>query len=641
MNAFRKLAKNIFFKVVLAIVGLSFVTFGISSFIIDMPNSWVLKVNGDKISLRAFEKALELDKTIIRSSKGTSEEVEKYLSSDRFKSEVANRLIRKTMIKKLGADIGAYGSKKIILKNVAEDKNFQDKDGKFDKEKFTNFLQNNGLNEEIYLNEVQAEVSAEMIFNSLSSVLPVNYKNFNEREEFNKEKRVVDLVSISKDDVKSIAKPTQNEIEDFYNNNKKEFVTAEFREVKIMEFDKKNLSSTPEISEQELQNYYNQNLKTSFTSQESRDYYHLMLDDEKLAQEFQQKILAFNNSANIKNEFAKMAKKLHKKSTKEIAIEKITKGTLPLEIADKINNLQVNQISEVVKSKIGYHVFLLHNINPEKQASFAEVKSEILQKISLQKQEKNYEEQIVKINEALVASKSLDEVANKFKLNIKKIAGAFNINGLNPQNKQLNEMQNYIDLAKNSFSLKINQPSKLFQNSTEKFYAIEIVKIEPARNLELAEVQDAISKDLIEKRKIAGLGKLVNEIYSEIEKSPTQLINIGYNKGLKVERSKEFPRLNFVDIGDAKMPIKNEIIDQIFEVKIGNVTKAVALSQDLYVIALVKESKLAKLSSQEEIEAKNKAVNEFAQDIIMEYNDYLAKKFPIEANTKFFQNKKS
>ena len=89
------------------------------------------------------------------------------------------------------------------------------------------------------------------------------------------------------------------------------------------------------------------------------------------------------------------------------------------------------------------------------------------------------------------------------------------------------------------------------------------------------------------------------------------------------------------------MPIKNEIIDEIFETKIGNVTKAVAITQDSYVIALVKDSKLAKLSSQEEIDAKNKAVNEFAQDIILEYNDYLAKKFPIEVNEKFFQNKKS
>lgn len=641
MNAFRKLAKNIFFKIILAIVGLSFVTFGISSFLIDMPNSWVLKVGGEKISLKAFEKALDLDKAIIRSNKGSSEEIEKYLNSEGFKSEVANRLIRKTIIKKIGSDIGAYGSKKIILKNVAEDKNFQDKDGKFDKEKFTNFLQNNGLNEDIYVNEVLGEVSAQMIFGSLTSILPVNYKNFNEREEFNKEKRVVDLISISKNDVKNFENPTQNDVAEFYNNNKKKFVTNEFREVKIVELDKKNLNLQSEVSNQEMEAYYNQNIKTLFTSAESRDYYHLMLDDEKLAQEFQQKIVTFNNSTNVKSEFAKMAKILHKKSLKDITIEKITKATLPLEIADKINNLQINQVSEVVKSKIGFHIFLLNNINPERQASFAEVKSEILQKISLQKQEKIVEEQIAKINDALLASKSLDEVANKFNLAIKKVDLSFNENGSSVEGKEVVQTKIYKDLVKNSFSLKINQPSKLFLNSDDKLYAIEVVKIHPARDLELTEVNDKIMQNLIEQRKIAGLGKLVKEAFLEIEKSPQMAVAISFNKGFKVEKNKEFQRLNFVDVGESKMPIKNEIIDEIFATKIGNLTKAVALTQDLYVIALVKNSKLSKLSAQEEIDAKNNAVNEFAQDIILEYNDYLAKKFPIKVNEKFFQSKNS
>ena len=641
MNAFRKLAKNIFFKIILAIVGVSFITFGISSFLVDMPNSWVLKVGGEKISLKAFERALELDRAIVRSNKGSSEEIEKYLNSERFKSEVANRLIRKTMIKKVGADIGAYGSKKIILRNVAEDKNFQDKDGKFDKEKFTKFLQNNGLNEEIYVNEVLGEVSAEMIFNSLSSVLPVNYKNFNEREEFNKEKRVVDLITISKNNVKNFEAPTQQDVTNFYNNNKKQFVTNEYREIKLLEMDKKNLNQNPEVSQQEMQAYYDQNLKTQFTTLESKDYYHLMLDDEKLAQEFQQKIISFNNSPNVKNEFAKIAKKLHNKTLKEITIEKISKSTLPLEIANKINDLQVNQISDVVKSKIGFHIFLLNNINPERQASFAEVQSEILKKVSLQKQEKAIEEQVVKINDALLASKSLDEVANKFNLMVKKVNLSFDQNGVSPQNKEVGEVQIYKDLAKNTFALKINQPSKLLQNSEDKFYAIEVIKIDISRDLELVEVKDKIMQDLIEQRKIAGLGKLVKAVFAEIEKAPQQAVNIGYNKGFKVDKNKEFQRLNFVDVGDSKMPIKNEIIDEIFEAKIGNVTKAVAITQDLYVIALVKDSKLAKLSSQEEIDAKNKAVNEFAQDIILEYNDYLAKKFPIEVNEKFFQNKKS
>ncbi|MFM6972606.1 MAG: hypothetical protein ACKOXJ_03190, partial [Alphaproteobacteria bacterium] len=152
---------------------------------------------------------------------------------------------------------------------------------------------------------------------------------------------------------------------------------------------------------------------------------------------------------------------------------------------------------------------MLNNINPERQATFAEVQPEILKKISMQKQEKAIEEQVVKLNEALLASKSLDEVATKFNLTVKKVNLSFDQNGVSQKNQEIGEVKIYKDLAKNTFALKLNQPSKLLQNSEDKFYAIEVIKIDPSRDLELVEVKDKIMQDLIEQRKIAGLGNLV------------------------------------------------------------------------------------------------------------------------------------
>jgi hypothetical protein len=83
---FRRLAKNIFFKIVLAIVGLSFVLFGISGFIAGIPNSWVLKIGPEKFSVNSFEKAVELDRKVIRSVKGSTPEIENYLNSENFKN---------------------------------------------------------------------------------------------------------------------------------------------------------------------------------------------------------------------------------------------------------------------------------------------------------------------------------------------------------------------------------------------------------------------------------------------------------------------------------------------------------------------------------------------------------------------------
>ena len=198
MNLFRRLAKNIFFKIVLSIVGLSFVLFGISDFITGMPNSWVLKIDNEKFSVNSFEKAVELDRKVIRSVKGSTPEIENYLNSEKFKSDVANRLTRKVLIQKISNEIGAFGSKKLILKTVAEDTNFQDKDGKFDHEKFSNFLKNNGLDEERYIQEVSNEVSAEMM------------KTLSERGQKEKDESQINLTDREKEILRLIAQEFSN-----------------------------------------------------------------------------------------------------------------------------------------------------------------------------------------------------------------------------------------------------------------------------------------------------------------------------------------------------------------------------------------------------------------------------------------------
>ena len=374
MEKFRRLAKNIFFKIVLAIVGLSFVLFGISGFITGMPNSWVLKIANEKFSANSFEKALEVDRKIIRSVKGSTPEIEEYLYSEKFKSDVSNRLVRKILIQKISNEIGAFGSKKLILKTVAEDSNFQDKDGKFDHEKFSNFLKNNGLDEERYINEVSNEVSAEMIIQTLSMASPINFKSALEIEEFNQEKRIVDVIKVSKDNVRGIVAPSEEEITKFHAENKALYKTKELRKASYVEIDPKTFESSIVTTPEEIQKYYDDN-KTLFLVEENKDFYHMIFEKKEQAQEFYQKVTSALDAtkSNTKEQFAKIAKDFHKKNLKDITLEKITKNALPPEISKVISDLKLNQLSDLVESKLGFHVFLLNNINDSKQIPFDDI----------------------------------------------------------------------------------------------------------------------------------------------------------------------------------------------------------------------------------------------------------------------------
>jgi peptidyl-prolyl cis-trans isomerase D len=641
MEKFRRLAKNIFFKIVLAIVGLSFVLFGISGFITGMPNSWVLKIGNEKFSANSFEKALDVDRKIIRSVKGSTPEIEEYLSSEKFKSDLANRLVRKILIQKISNEIGAFGSKKLILKTVAEDNNFQDKDGKFDHEKFSNFLKNNGLDEERYIHEVSNEVSAEMIIQTLSMASPVNFKSAIEIEEFNQEKRIVDVIKVNKDNVRGITAPTDEEITKFHDENKALYKTKELRKASYVEIDPKAFESSLANTPEEIQKYYDDN-KTLFSLEENKDFYHMIFEKKEQAQEFHQKIVSALDAtkSNTKEQFAKIAKDFHKKNLKDITLEKITKNALPPEISKAISDLKLNQLSDLVESKLGFHVFLLNNINDPKQIPFAEVENKINEKLIAEKKDKLLQDSITKINDSLMTSKSLAEVATKFNLKIVEVSSPFNAEGRNENNIEIVETKTLNDFVKNAFVLKQNQPSKIISNEKNgKYYALEIEKIIESRDPELTEIKSKIIADIIDKKKQSELTKLAQQIQNEITENPSQALSIAGKYGLLVEKSKTFPRVFYIDLGTSQMPYKNQFLEDIFVAKIGEATKAISVSPGEYLIGIVRKNQKAKFSAEEVVQVKKKAVEMLATDIMFEYNQYLQKKYPIEINEKFFGKK--
>ena len=641
MEKFRRLAKNIFFKIVLAIVGLSFVLFGISGFITGMPNSWVLKIGNEKFSANAFEKALEVDRKVIRSVKGSTPEIEEYLYSEKFKSDLSNRLVRKILIQKISNEIGAFGSKKLILKTVAEDTNFQDKDGRFDHEKFSNFLKNNGLDEERYIHEVSNEVSAEMIIQTLSMASPVNFKSAIEIEEFNQEKRIVDVIKVSKDNVRGIVAPTDEEITKFHAENKALYKTKELRKASYFEVDPKVFENSLVATPEEVEKYYNDN-QALFSVEENKDFYHMIFEKKEQAQEFYQKIISVLDAtkSNTKEQFAKIAKDLHKKTVKDISVEKVTKNALPPEIAKAISDLKLNQLSEIVESKLGFHVFLLNNINESKQIPFAEVKNKINEKLIAEKKDKLLQDSITKINDSLMTSKSLAEVATKFNLKIVAISTPFNVEGRGENNTEIAEAKLLNDLVKNAFALKQNQPSKIFSNEKNgKYYALEIEKIIESRDPELAEIKSKIIADIIDQKNQSELGKLAQQIQKEITENPSQALSIAGRYGLSVERSKTFPRVFYIDLGSSKMPYKNQFLEDLFVTKVGEATKAISVSQGEYLIGVVRQNQKTKFNAEEVQQVKKKAVELLANDIMFEYNQYLQEKYPIEINEKFFGKK--
>jgi len=631
MKPIRELAKNLFFKIILGVVALSFILFGISGFILEDKNSWVAKVGNNKISYKTFENNLKADRAIILGSSENSPDLQNYLESDRFKSDSLGQMIRKIMIEKTSEDFGAKVSQKLILQKVAENKAFRDENDKFDNEKFKNFLAQKGFNEEKYVKEVANELSANIVIQSLTMSAPIDYDFAIELEKFNQQQRVADIVSINTKNLPTREKITDQEIEKFYNENKQNYTVPELRKVSYIKISTADFSNKFEIAESEIKSEYENN-KEKYSSPELRDIYHVVFEKKEQAEEFIEKFKTSEDKTKSQQNFVNLAKELAKKSLKEITLNKTSQSQLTPELSTPVFQLLTNEISQPIQSSLGYHVVLLNKIYQPSLKPLEQVRKEIFTKINNEKKEKFVEQKINEINDTFLTSNSLSDALKK--LNLKSSINSLTIDssGRNDKGQAIFEILNLNNFSENTFSLKENQISKLINISSNEFYTLQLEKILPSRTRNLDEVKDQLKAVIQDKKNMVALNDFVKKINDELKSNSIESVINKYQ--LKVQRNQILPR-NIV--GSNNEYVKNKLLDELFALKeVGKFTSTVPTRNNEFFIAILKDIKKPSFNQDELATVRKKITDGFFNDVIKEYSNYLQKKYPVKVNEKIF-----
>ncbi len=636
MKSFRKLTSNLAFKVVLGIVALSFIFFGVSSFILGGSTNWVAKIGSKKIGYATLQKAMKENREMILNSYGNSEQALQYLDSDQFTSDSLGRLINQQMVKNLSNEFDITASKKVILENIAKDKNFADETGKFSQEKFKEFLKRNGINEDLYVNEMINQVSMMMILQTMEIAAPVSSKKIIDVIEFNDEKRTVDLISLSEKDVKNVINVSQDEIEKYYNDNKKQFTLPEIRKISYIKINPKDFTQSLEIKEEEIASEYEKN-KNLYQLPETRDFYHLVFEKEDQAKDFASKIKSAGKDK-IKDQFISLAKELQKKDLKQITLNNTTKKQLLPQVVEIAFNLSVNEISEPLKTPLGFHIFLLNAINKSQPSELSKVRDEIKQKLLDKKRDGDLDKKIADLDSALIASNSLSESLIKNKINTTILKANIDDTGKDESGREIfgNDAK---QIAKNSFSLKKGQASKTFKiDGQDYLYALMVDEIIPTKTEELSKVNQMISIKLQSDKKQQALAGYAQEVAQEVNLNLDNPAKIASKHKLKFEKNRIMPRIFVINYQGQQFPYRSPLLEKIFTIDVNQSTSVVAESGG-YAIAILREIKKPIISKETVEQVAKSSQQMFRSDIMQQFNSYLLKKYPVEVNEKIFRQK--
>jgi len=139
------------------------------------------------------------------------------------------------------------------------------------------------------------------------------------------------------------------------------------------------------VNDEEVSEYYEQN-RDNFTEKEQVHLYNILLETEEEAQNVLEQLKAGEDFSEIAIE-----KSSGPSATQGGDLGYIAKGTIIPEIEEVVFALEVEELSEAIKTDFGFHILKITDKKPETVKALEDVKEDILQTLLPTKQKEAFE----------------------------------------------------------------------------------------------------------------------------------------------------------------------------------------------------------------------------------------------------------
>ena len=492
-----------FALVVLALICLPFLFFGVPSDFISA--DYVAKVNDNKISQAFFENSYR-NELLRYDAEGVNvpEEARSFV-----RENVLNTIINDVLIDIYIDENDVYVSDEFVAKIIQSAPDFLI-DGKFSKEVYYSWLNERVLepsqfeeNQRLNMRKSQLERGVR----ATSFVTPSEYRRY---LNLVGEQRAVTIAEI---DLSILAEPIElkdEDIETYYSSRVNEFMQSESINFDYIEINKDMMNDMSIINEEEVRQYF-EDSKQRFAQEERRQASHMLIlfgDDENLSEKKAQEALERSKQG---ESFSELVLEYSDDSgTKEQGgdLGMLTKSQLPGALGDAVFAMDVNEISDLVRTEFGFHVAQLNKKESDGQVPFETVRGELEAELKAQKSDVNFTKIERELSDALFDAVDISILAQDLNFSLNKLEG-YNQNGGGVFGANQIVIDALFDAQRNNdFQL-----SDIIEVDANRSIVFQVKEFKPATVKPIEEVRDQIINDM----KFVSAEVLANNIAIKIE----------------------------------------------------------------------------------------------------------------------------
>ena len=450
--------------------------------------------------------------------------------------------------------IGLTASDDAIKKRILSTNAFKNAFNQFDRNIFEQIIRQNGLTEDSFLvlerdSHVLSQLSRS-IFKDINPPKALNDLLF----KYQFERRNVEYIIISPDEISQGNDLEKNEIERFYSENINLYRTKETRDFSIISLNIADLSKLENVSDEEINIFYEDN-KYNYYEPEKRSYYLIPY----FSNEEAIKALEDFNSNNDINKIL---------IDRNLDITDVDQGLITFDegISESVSsvafNAPINKLSGPTESPFGPSLIYINEIISEKEIKIEDIKDQIITDIQKDKAKDKIYNLYGEIEDLRADGKTLEEIAEEKSLLIESFKNINNvgqrIDGSIIKNQSLEELLNLI------FLNDVDEDLEPYEDNEGNLNFFRIDNINYSQQIPLDEVREIIKVSILENKSIENAKTKSEEIFNRLKEYNNNLDFISDENNLAIAKSGILSRTSSNEI------FSNKALSEIFKTEKGS-----------------------------------------------------------------------
>ena len=525
--------------------------------------------------------------------------------------------------------IGLIASDDAIKKRILSTNAFKNAFNQFDRNIFEQIIRQNGLTEDSFLalerdSHVLSQLS-KSIFKDINPPKVLNDLLF----KYQFERRNVEYIIISPDEISQGDEVEKNEIERFYNENINLYKTKETRDFSIISLNVADLSKLENVSNEEINIFYEDN-KYNYYEPEKRSYYLIpYFSDEEAIKALED----FETNNDIKKILI----------DRNLDVSDVDQGLITFDegISDSVSsaafNASKNKLSGPFESPFGPSLIYINEIISEKETKIEDIKDQIITDIQKDKAKEKIYGLYGEIEDLRGGGKTLEEIAEEKSLLIQSFRNINDvgqkIDGSIIKNQSLEELINLI------FLNDIDEDLEPYEDNEGNLNFFRIDNINYSQQIPLDEIIENIKISILENKSIENAKTKSKEIFNRLKEYNDNLDFISDENNLAIAKSGILSRTSSNEI------FSSAALNEIFKTEKGSSFIVSAAIGNSIVIGKVSNIDLLE-KTEERIEAineinKSRLENDLIVSLAEEHQKELSSEIFLDRLNLLFENQEA